>query len=161
MYGPCIRYTAGTLAVYIHSRVHVTCTHTRMHTGRGPYTYTAVYTVVYAVVYTPCTWPIHDREHGLYTAVLLYTVIYKYYTARTRNSPTEFAPFSQTVVITSLNQAKHHTACHRKFIKYGVKRDLGSRFFTYVRALSNHLRTGLKFNQKVGDYPQIQGRSYI
>ena len=27
--------------------------------------------------------------------------------------PIEFATFSQTVVITSLNKAKHHSGCHR------------------------------------------------
>jgi len=32
----------------------------------------------------------------------------------------QFATFSQTVIITSVNKAKHHIACHRNFIKYGV-----------------------------------------
>jgi len=62
----------------------------------------------------------HDRVHGPYTAV--YTVTGRVYdrvhvyTART---------FSHTVVITSVNKTKFHFAFHRKFIKYGVKRDLG------------------------------------
>ena len=44
-------------------------------------------------------------------------------------TPMEFATFAQTVVyvIISVNKTKRHIGCqcHRKFIKYGVNRDLG------------------------------------
>jgi len=84
-------------------------------------------------MYGPCTWPC--SVHGV-TAVYMartrpwtrltamYTVVYTY-TRPVYETYIEFATFSQTVVITSANKAKHHIACHRKFVKYGVKRDLG------------------------------------
>jgi len=74
-----------------------------------------------------CTRPCSRHVHGSVTAV---------YTARTLPctrpplctrihspyaKPIEFATFSQTLVTTLLNKAKkHHIACHRKCIKYGV-----------------------------------------
>jgi len=64
----------------------------------------------------------NGRKHGLYTAVYTYT--------RQYTKLIEFATFSQIVVITSVNRAKHHIACPQTFIKYGVKRDPG-RFFVF------------------------------
>jgi len=36
-----------------------------------------------------------------------------------------YKTFSRTVVITPVNETKHHFPCHRKFMKHRVKRDLG------------------------------------
>ena len=93
----------------VHSRVHDRVDGRvlrRVHGG-----VTAVYTVgrvhgPYTTVNTACTRPC-TRIYGLYT------------------KPIEFATFSQTLVITSVNKAKSIIACHRMFIKYGVKWDLG------------------------------------
>ena len=93
--------------------------HSRVHDrvdGRVQAVYLAVYaytarvhsgvTAMYTAMNTACTWPC-TRIHSPYT------------------KPIEFATFSQTLVITPVNKAKHHIACHRKFAKYGVKRHLG------------------------------------
>ena len=80
-----------------------------------------------------------DNVHAQHTTVLLFEtrkLIYR--TTRillTRQltpicpficgKPIEFATFSQTVVITPVNNTKHQFRFHRKFMKHRVKRDLG------------------------------------
>jgi len=131
---PCTRLVNG--------RVHGPCTQPCMYTGvhvHGPRTrqctgravHTAVYTAVsctrpstrLCTSYKPCIRSC-ACVHGLYMAVCTAcarscTRMHGLYT-----KPIQFATFSLTVVITSVNNAKHHIACHRKFINYGVKRDL-------------------------------------
>jgi len=94
---------------------HWTCASTDL-----PHCYLRIsgaYTVLYKekTASGPCTrrcnGRVHDRERGLYTAIYTYTQpVYKTY--RICN------------FLTSVNKAKHHIACHRKFMKYGVKWDL-------------------------------------
>jgi len=77
-----------------------------------------VYTAVHG-----CAQPVHGGVGAVFTAVFTntactrqYTRIYGPYT-----KPVECATSSQTVVIISVNKARQHIDCHRKFIKYGVK----------------------------------------
>ena len=92
---PGTRWSTRLSTPPVHCRVHDPPVHGSyggVH-GRVYCPYMAVNTA-----YTrPCT-----RIHGPYT------------------KPIEFATFWRTLVITYLNKAKSHIACHPKFIKYGV-----------------------------------------
>jgi len=120
-------------AMHIDGRLHGRCTYTAVHTCTWPVhgcvraVYKAMYTTVDGVhrpcarlVYTAvsCTRPVHGREYGLYTAVYTYSrPVYETYRM--------FNFFTNSCDYIGINKAKHHIACHRKVIKYGVKRDLG------------------------------------
>ena len=92
--------------------------------GTAVYRHTTVYT---GSVLGRVQGRVHGNVHGLYTAVYRARAVYiaciRPCTRSCRRihgpytKPIEFATFSQTVVITSVNKAEHHIACHRKFIK--------------------------------------------
>ena len=125
---PCSRHEHGlvTTAVYTARKWLCTRPDTAMYTACTlPWT-RPMYTALYKAVYGPCTGRVLGRVHGCVTAVCgSYTAVN---TACTCTKPIEFVTLSQTLVITSANKAKQHIACHRKFIIYGVKRDLGKFF---------------------------------
>jgi len=116
LYGP---YTAMDRA-RVNSRVH---DHVDGRVGL-----LGMFVAVFPTRTRQCTQPIHSRVHGLYTAVYtsVYTAVYmSVYTAHVHGGVTavytlvytytyEFAIFLQTVVITFVNNARHHIACHWK-----------------------------------------------
>jgi len=148
VHGLCTYTAVYTIRVRTHGRVHgrsdVYAARTRPRTPVHCLVTGRVH--LYTTRTLPCTWPC-SRAHGrihvstartrpwtrpVYTAVCI--TLYRYlghgrmYTDREHGpymKPIAFASFSQTLVSRSVNKAMHHIAYHRKFIKYGVKQDLG------------------------------------
>ena len=125
-------YTVAYTTVYsrvrgcVHDRIHVYAGYmARVHAVHGRvHVYRTVYVAVYTAVFTACMFTARTRP-AVYAActqpcIGSCTRIHGPYSKRI-----ECATFSQTVVVTPVNKAKHHIACHPKVVKYGVKQDLG------------------------------------
>jgi len=120
VYGPCTR-VHGVYGGRVHDRIHVYAGYmARVHAVHGRvHVYRTVYVAVYTAVFTACMFTARTRP-AVYAActqpfIRSCTRIHGPYSKRI-----ECATFSQTVVVTPVNKAKHHIACHPKVVKYGV-----------------------------------------